>query len=96
MKARYESGGTRRIIRWLLAGPIAAIIAVIVLMGMPIYIPAGPGGVDNLVIPLLLLPIVWALLFFHAILDSSLTRVALVGALVAGANLALLAARFWG
>lgn len=96
MKARYESGGTRRIIRWLLAGPIAAIIAVIVLMGMPIYIPAGPGGVDNLVIPLLLLPIVWALLFFHAILDSSLTRVALVGALVAGANLVLLAARFWG
>lgn len=96
MKSSYESGGARRIIRWVLAGPVAAIIAVIVLMGMPIYIPAGPGGVDNLVIPLLLLPIVWALLFFHAVLDSSLARVALVGALVAGANLALLAARFWG
>ncbi len=96
MNPRYESGGTRRIIRWVLAGPIAAIIAVIVLMGMPIYIPAGPGGVDNIVIPLLLLPIVWAMLFFHAVLDSSLTRVACVGALVAAANLTLLAARFWG
>ncbi len=96
MNPRYESGGTRRIIRWVLAGPITAIIAVIVLMGMPIYIPAGPGGVDNIVIPLLLLAIVWAMLFFHAVLDSSLTRVACVGALVAAANLTLLAARFWG
>lgn len=96
MDPRYESGGTRRIIRWMLAGPIAAIVAVIALMGMPIYIPAGPGGVDNLVIPLLLLPIIWAMLFFHAVLDSSLTRVACVGALVAVVNLTLLAIRFWG
>jgi hypothetical protein len=96
MSPKYESGGVRRVIRWVLAGPIAAIIAVIVLMGMPLYIPAGRGGVDNLVIPLLLLPIIWALLFFHAVLDSNLARVALVGALVAGVNLTLLAARFWG
>lgn len=95
MNPKYESGGMRRIIRWVLAGPIAAIIALIALMGMPIYMPAGPGGVDNLIIPLLLLPIIWAMLFFHAVLDSSLTRVALVGALIAGVNLTLLAARFW-
>jgi len=96
MSSKYESGGVRRVIRWVLAGPVAAIIAVIVLMGMPLYIPAGRGGVDNLVIPLLLLPIIWALLFFHAVLDSNLARVALIGVLVAGVNLTLLAARFWG
>jgi hypothetical protein len=96
MNPGYESGGTRRVIRWVLAGPVAAIVAVLVLMGMPLYLPAGPGGVDNLVIPLLLLPIIWAMLFFHAVLDSSLARVACVGALVAGVNLTLLAVRFWG
>lgn len=96
MSAKNETGGMRRVIRWVLAGPVAVIIAAIALMGMPIYIPAGPGGVDNLIIPLLMLPIVWAMLFFHAVLDSSLSRVAVVGALVAGVNLTLLAARFWG
>jgi hypothetical protein len=35
------------------------------------------------------------MLFFHAVLDSNLARVALVAALIAGGNLTLLAARFW-
>lgn len=80
----------------MLAGPIAAAIALVALTAMPIYIPAGPDGVDNLVIPLLLLPIVWAVLFFHAVLDGSLIRVALIGALLAAASVMLIAARFRG
>jgi hypothetical protein len=95
MSPTQARGRTRRIIRWVLGGPVTAIVAVIALMGMPIYIPAGVGNVDNLVIPLLLFPLIWAMLFFHAVLDSNLARVALVAALIAGGNLTLLAARFW-
>lgn len=95
MNKGYERAGTRTIVRWILGGPVAAAVSIIALMGMPIYIPSGAGGVDNLIFPLFLFPLVWAALFFHAILDENLARVALVAALIAGGNLTLLGFRFW-
>lgn len=71
------------------AGPGAVIVAVVVMAGMALWLPGGAAGIDNLVLPLVLFPLIWAALFFHACLDARLGRVALValGLLVLHAGL---------
>lgn len=69
---------SRRWIRIALAGPAAVIIAVVVMAGMALWLPRGAAGIDNLVLPLVLAPLIWAVLFFHACLDRKLARVVLV------------------
>jgi hypothetical protein len=54
------------------------IVALVVVAGMTLWLPGGSAGIDNLVIPLVLIPLIWAGLFFHACLDRRLGRVALV------------------
>jgi hypothetical protein len=69
---------TRKWIRIGFAGPGAAIVAVAVMAGMTLWLPGGAAGIDNLVLPLVLFPLIWAGLFFHACLDAKLGRIALV------------------
>ena len=67
--------------KWLrigFAGPGAVVIAMVVMAGMTLWLPGGAAGIDNLVLPLVLAPLIWAGLFFHACLDSKLARIALV------------------
>lgn len=64
--------------RILLAGPVAIVVALTLLAGMPLWLPGGAAGIDNLVFPLVFAPLIWAALFFHACLDRSLVRVAVV------------------
>lgn len=61
-----------------LAGPGAVLVALAVMAGMACWLPAGTAGIDNLVLPLVLVPLIWAALFFHACLDDRLGRVAIV------------------
>jgi len=68
----------RRWTRVALAGPGAIVTAVVMMAGMTQWLPSGTAGIDNLVLPLVLLPILWAALFFHACLDRRLGRVAIV------------------
>ncbi|WP_336967399.1 hypothetical protein [Sphingobium aromaticiconvertens] len=67
-------------IRVVLAGPVAILVALTLLAGMPLWLPGGAAGIDNLALPLIFAPLIWAGLFFHACLDRSLMRVALVAA----------------
>lgn len=60
------------------AGPGAIIVAVVVMAGMTQWLPKGAAGIDNLVLPLVLAPLLWAGLFFHACLDRKLSRVVIV------------------
>lgn len=60
------------------AGPGAVIVALVIMAGMSLWLPGGAAGIDNLVWPLILFPLIWAALFFHACLDARLGRVALV------------------
>lgn len=67
--------------KWLrigFAGPGAVVTAIVVMAGMTLWLPVGAAGIDNLVLPLVLAPLIWAGLFFHACLDSKLARIALV------------------
>jgi TRAP-type C4-dicarboxylate transport system permease small subunit len=69
---------TRKWTRILLAGPGAVIVAIVVMAGMTVWLPRGTAGIDNLVLPLVLVPLIWAALFFHACLDRKLARVAVI------------------
>src|SRR3546814_16953283 len=64
--------------RFVMAGPVAILVALTLLAGMPLLLSGGAAGIDNLVVPLVLAPLIWAGLFFHACLDRRLARVALV------------------
>ena len=78
----------------MFAGPGAVLVALVVLAGMPLWLPAGAAGIDNLVVPLVLAPLIWAALFFHACLDRKLGRVALVAAALFLVHGGLVAHRF--
>lgn len=69
---------SRRWIRIFFAGPGSAIVAIVVMAGMTLWLPRGSAGIDNLVLPLVLVPLVWTALFFHACLDRRLGRIAIV------------------
>ena len=88
------SATSRRWIRILLAGPGAVIVAVIVMAGMAPWLPGGAAGIDNLVLPLVLAPLIWAVLFFHACLDRKLVRVVLVAAGLLAVHGGLIAQKF--
>lgn len=70
----------RLCIRFVLAGPVAILVTLTLLAGMPLWLPGGAAGVDNLALPLVFAPLIWAGLFFHACLDRNLARVALIAA----------------
>jgi hypothetical protein len=82
--------------RFLLAGPGAILVALTLLAGMPLWLPGGAAGIDNLVFPLVLAPLIWAMLFFHACLDRSIARVAIVAGALFLVHGALVASRFIG
>lgn len=84
----------RKWTRILLAGPGAVLVALVVMAGMPLWLPAGAAGVDNLVLPLVLIPLIWAALFFHACLDRKLSRVAAVAAALFLLHAGLVAHKF--
>lgn len=72
------SEALRKWVRVALAGPGAIIVSIALMAGMALWLPGGAAGVDNLVLPLVLMPLIWAALFFHACLDRKLARVAIV------------------
>lgn len=49
--------------------------SLVTMAGMALWLPGGAAGIDNLVLPLVLVPLIWSLLFFHACLDARLVRV---------------------
>ena len=71
-------------------------VTVIVMAGMALWLPGGRAGIDNLVLPLVLAPLIWAVLFFHACLDRNIGRVALVALLLLVSHGGLLAHKFLG
>lgn len=70
---------SRRWIRIGFAGPGTVIVTLIVMAGMTRWLPGGAAGIDNFVLPLILLPLIWAALFFHACLDRNIWRIVIIG-----------------
>lgn len=80
--------------RIALAGPGAVIVALVIMAGMALWLPGGAAGIDNLVLPLVFVPLIWAALFFHACLDRRIGRVALVAGALFAAHAILITAKF--
>jgi hypothetical protein len=84
-------------VRWariLLAGPGAILVTLMLLAGLPLWLPGGAAGIDNLAFPLVFAPLIWALLFFHACLDRRIWRVALVAGVLLLIHAGMVASRF--
>ncbi|WP_348675465.1 hypothetical protein [uncultured Abyssibacter sp.] len=60
--------------RGVLAGPLAFIASWILMAGAALYLPKGAAGIDNMVFPVVLFPLIWALLFLYSLLDRRLLR----------------------
>lgn len=80
-----------RLVRWILAGPGALVAALLSMATMPLWLPAGAAGIDHLVFPIVLFPLIWSVAFFYACLDGRLGRAALVALAVILGQAALLA-----
>ena len=80
--------------RFWLAGPIAFLVAVIVMLGMAIWFPPGVGMVDNIVMPLVLFPLLWAVCFFYAYMSANLKHVLIAFLVILIAHSALFAAHY--
>lgn len=76
--------------RIILCGPVVFVVSVVVLAAMGVWYPAGRAGIDNLVVPLIIYPLIWAALFFYALLDRRLARAWLIVVLTAACNGVLL------
>jgi len=87
-------GRARRWARVALAGPGALAGAVFLLAGMPAYWPGGAAGIDHIVIPVILFPMLWAGLLLYACLERSLKRASAVLALTMAVNAALVFLQF--
>ncbi len=64
--------------RFWLAGPVTLIVSVVVMAAMSLWLPPGKADVDHLVFPVVLFPLIWACLFFYAVLDDRIKRAWLV------------------
>lgn len=83
-------------LRALLAGPCAAALTFLVFAAMPYWVPKGAGGVDHIAFPLFFMPAIWGVVFFYALLDRSLTRIAVVMGLIAVIHLIVLKDHLFG
>jgi len=61
-------------VRWLLAGPGALAAGLATMMAMPLWLPAGAAGINDIAFPILLTPLLWAAPFFYACLEPDLVR----------------------
>lgn len=73
-------------IRALIAGPLVLACSVLVMAGMPVYLPAGAGGADHIAFSVLLFPLIWAALFFYAVMEKRQWRSAVILIVLSGLN----------
>ncbi|MEM6677506.1 MAG: hypothetical protein AAF675_06505 [Pseudomonadota bacterium] len=90
-RAREAIEARPALVRWILGGPVTVILALLATAAMPIWLPEGAAGIDHLVIPIVLFPATWALIFFYAVMETRPFRMVVV--FVAGTivNLAFVA-----
>lgn len=91
---------TRRIISWhrlwrfVLAGPLVALLSLIIMATGSFWLPPGDAQVNHLAIPVVLLPTIWAALFFYCCLDR-LARASAVMAALFAIHIALITHHFF-
>lgn len=76
--------------RWIAAGPLALFMAILSMASLPYIWPPGEGGVDHLVMPVVLFPFIWAVLIVLPLLPEKPGKLFLVYCVTIIVELALL------
>jgi hypothetical protein len=66
------------LVRGLLAGPGAILAGLATMAMMPLWLPAGAAGVNDVALPIVLTPLLWAVPFFYAVLARDLVPATVV------------------
>lgn len=82
--------------RFWLAGPLSILIALLALLSMAVWYPPGAGNINNVIMPLVLFPLVWSIVFFYTYLTDNLKRAWIVMAALFVATVATLLFQFLG
>jgi hypothetical protein len=85
---------TALVLRWIMAGPLTLIAAVVTMASMPLWLPGGAAGIDNLIIPLLLFPALWAGYFLYSLMEARPLRGFVVIIALISLNAAVIYSRF--
>ena len=64
--------------RWILAGPIGFILSILSLASLPHLLPAGAGGVNHLLLPVIFFPVLWSIYIIWPVMAVRLGLCALL------------------
>ena len=64
--------------RFWLAGPLAFLVSVTAMGTTSLWFPQGNAGVDHLVFPLIFFPLYWVTAFVYSLLETKLSRAAVI------------------
>ena len=62
------------ILRWIMAGPLTLVAAVLTMASAPLWMAEGAAGVDNLIFLILLFPAFWAVYIFYTLMETKPVR----------------------
>lgn len=88
--AAASSNRRRAWSRGLLAGPVCFITAAAVMAGAALWYPEGAAQINNIAVPIIVFPAIWAALFFYLMLDRRLGRAWVVAVLLLLGHAALI------
>lgn len=90
-----KTGKGRAWSRGMLAGPVCFIVSALVMAGAALWAPEGSAHINNIIVPIVLFPAIWALLFFYLMLDRKLGRAWLVALVLLAVNASLIGHNFY-
>jgi len=82
--------------RFWLTGPATLVVSLLFMLAMAAWFPAGAGQVNNIIMPLVMFPLIWAVLFFYTYLTDQLAKAAWIMLALFLVNSVILALQFWG
>lgn len=83
-----------QVLRWVMAGPLTLLAAVLSMALAPLILSPGSAGVDHLILPILLFPALWAAYFFYALMEPRPVRGAVVMTVIVVVAAALIYRQF--
>ena len=82
--------------RFWLSGPATLVVTLLVMLAMAAWFPPGIGKVNNIIVPLVMFPLIWAALFFYTYLTQRMQSAWWLLVVLAVVNGVILAFQFWG
>ncbi|MBU2878112.1 MULTISPECIES: hypothetical protein [Alteromonadaceae] len=82
--------------RFWLSGPATLVVSLLFMLAMAVWFPPGAGHVNNIMMPMFMFPLIWAILFFYTYLTTNLQKAQWLLATLFVANSAILAFQFLG